>query len=1026
MASGVELGTAYISISASTRGLGKDIAKAVGGPEISNAGKTAGNNISGKIGSVLKKSAVGVGAAAGGILGTALFAGFNRLNQIDKAKKKLGGLGKSTKDVDVIMKNALASVKGTAFGLGDAATVAAGAVAAGIKPGKQLEGVLKTVANTAAASGTSLNEMGSIFNKVATSNKAYNGELQQLADRGVPIYAELAKQLKVPQAEVSKLASQGKISFAQFSKAAEAASGNVAKAMGQTVGGSFDNLKASLGRIGANLLSGAFPLIAPAIQKVTGFLGKFEDKAAGAGEKVGKAFAGLTSLLVKGDFTKNLREAFNVEEDSPFVAFILKVRDGIKGAAAGFKAALPVVLAFAKSVGKDIGSTLKNLAQVFGPLIVQLGSAAFKAAPAVFATLGGALKVVSKTLATVSGFVKSNATLFQSLAVAVGAGLAAFYAIKTVMTVITVTTRAWAAAQALLNVVMSANPIGLVVIALAALVAGLIYAYKNSETFRDIVNGAFTKVKAAAAAVLNFFKTQWPVLLVLLAGPVGLAVLAIIRNWEKIKSATSSAWKAVRNFISSAWAAIQAVTIAKLAAIGAKITAVWASVKSGTSAAWNAVKNYIVGRLTDAKAGIVRVVDSIKSILSNAWASVARTASSAWGKVKSGIGSAWHGVASVIIAPINAVIDVMNLFIRGANALLHAIPGVSLKITPIGHVATPKGFAAGGWTGPGAKYQPAGVVHADEFVIRKESQQSISRHAPGLLDALNRGGASALGYAGGGLVGKGLKALQALTNPAQSATSGGAASIGIDITKTIALLRDLVSGVSGPASLGMTVAKGVASAAGKGLEAVVKKGISAIGLGGGGAVGGAGGAGRWASVAAQAMSMAGLPSSYLPLLLHRINVESGGNPNAINLWDSNAKAGYPSQGLMQTIPGTFNAYAGPLRGLGITNPLANIYAAIKYTLSRYGLGGIGRAWGGSMGYAKGGLVNYAGIFDRGGVLSPGLNLVNNQTGAPERLHRTGAGGDTYNFNGPVGATAAEVARELEQRKRRRDALVPSY
>jgi phage-related protein len=50
---------------------------------------------------------------------------------------------------------------------------------------------------------------------------------------------------------------------------------------------------------------------------------------------------------------------------------------------------------------------------------------------------------------------------------------------------------------------MSANPIGLVVIAIAALVAGLVIAYKKSETFRDIVNGAFNGVRAVASTVFS-------------------------------------------------------------------------------------------------------------------------------------------------------------------------------------------------------------------------------------------------------------------------------------------------------------------------------------------------------------------------------------------------------------------------------------------------------------------------------------------------------------------------------------------
>lgn len=55
-----------------------------------------------------------------------------------------------------------------------------------------------------------------------------------------------------------------------------------------------------------------------------------------------------------------------------------------------------------------------------------------------------------------------------------------------------------------------------------------------------------------------------------------------------------------------------------------------------------------------------------------------------------------------------------------------------------------QGYDGGGWTGPGAKYQIAGVVHADEHVIRQESRRSIEQAAPGYLDALNRQGAAAL------------------------------------------------------------------------------------------------------------------------------------------------------------------------------------------------------------------------------------------------------------------------------------------
>jgi hypothetical protein len=69
-----------------------------------------------------------------------------------------------------------------------------------------------------------------------------------------------------------------------------------------------------------------------------------------------------------------------------------------------------------------------------------------------------------------------------------------------------------------------------------------------------------------------------------------------------------------------------------------------------------------------------------------------------------------------------------------------------------------KGMSAGGWTGPGDTYDPAGIVHADEFVIKKSSRRKIESRAPGLLDTMNATGAipegvgDRAGYAAGGHV----------------------------------------------------------------------------------------------------------------------------------------------------------------------------------------------------------------------------------------------------------------------------------
>jgi len=90
--------------------------------------------------------------------------------------------------------------------------------------------------------------------------------------------------------------------------------------------------------------------------------------------------------------------------------------------------------------------------------------------------------------------------------------------------------------------------------------------------------------------------------------------------------------------------------------------------------------------------------------------------------------------------------------------------------------------------------------------------------------------------------------------------------------------------------------------------------------------------GKWVDTAIRIL---GLNPSFKPGILNMIRHESGGNPNAVNGWDSNAAAGTPSMGLMQTIRPTFEAYNLPGHNQ-ILNPVDNILAGVNYAIHRYG------------------------------------------------------------------------------------------
>jgi TP901 family phage tail tape measure protein len=213
------------------------------------------------------------------------------------------------------------------------------------------------------------------------------------------------------------------------------------------------------------------------------------------------------------------------------------------------------------------------------------------------------------------------------------------------------------------------------------------------------------------------------------------------------------------------------------------------------------------------------------------------------------------------------------------------------------------GYASGGYTGPGSKYQYAGPVHKGEVVW---SQEDVAAHGgPARVDAMRR----TRGYADGGI--------------ADIRVQPDSSDLGSAVTSAMDLMA----------------------------RSLVKVPTYSVGAG----------AEQWRGTVLRALSMLGLPSYLADGVLGIISRESGGNPNAINLWDSNAAAGHPSRGLMQTIPTTFAAWRSPSLPNNIVDPLANIYAGINYAYNRYGtsmLAGGGRhtSGGAYMGYETG--TNY--------------------------------------------------------------------
>lgn len=309
-----DVGTVYVQVEPSGRGFGRKIEGDLGN-SIDKASTRGSTSLVGKMGDAFNKigkTGLGViGTITGGIAGLAAKGGFGRALAIENAQAKLKGLGHSAGDVTEIMTDALNSVKGTAFGLGDAATVAASLSASGIKSGSQMTRVLKTVADTAQISGRSLTDIGTIFGSVAARGKLQGDDMLQLMSSGIPVLQLLGKHLGKTSAQISDMVSSGKIDFQTFADAMEEGLGGAALAAGSTFQGAFDNMRAAMGRLGEefgtpvlnaarDLLNKLNPAIDAVAKQLKPFADMFGDKLAPAVKQAGDWLSAFTDNLNNG------------------------------------------------------------------------------------------------------------------------------------------------------------------------------------------------------------------------------------------------------------------------------------------------------------------------------------------------------------------------------------------------------------------------------------------------------------------------------------------------------------------------------------------------------------------------------------------------------------------------------------------------------------------------------------------------------------------------------------------------------
>ena len=224
---------------------------------------------------------------------------------------------------------------------------------------------------------------------------------------------------------------------------------------------------------------------------------------------------------------------------------------------------LPLVLpAITKVTGvlKDMMPAIQDGAVVVRDWLV----AAWKDFSPIATTVWGILKgfgawLLSTLVPAVAAFgrwIRDNGKLLLGLALVVGSMIVAFKTYVAIMGVVRIATIAWTVVQGILNGTLIANPIGLIVMAIAGLVAGIIWVATQTTFFQDVWSAMCKFVQDAIAVVVGWVSQNWGLLLSLMIGPLGLVIQWVVEHWSGIVLFFQTALGAIGGFFSSVFGGI--------------------------------------------------------------------------------------------------------------------------------------------------------------------------------------------------------------------------------------------------------------------------------------------------------------------------------------------------------------------------------------------------------------------------------------------------------------------------------------
>lgn len=563
-----------------------------------------------------------------------------------------------------------AFVKGTSVGMTDAATATARFNSVGMDLNKsttEFKNMTKVLAGTGNATAEGIDRASLAISQMAGKGKLDMGNMLQLMNTMPNALAFVSQSTGISMKDIQQAISDGKVSYEDFSKALQdqsvkvdeqfAKQGGVMGQTGKTFEGSISNMKAAVARFGASILEGIGQ-------------SKITDAMANIGSKIDETAAKITPIIPKVvDFGTKL---FNLAQKfAPVIGAFLAFKLGALGVGTVMKQVGSIFTTFAKN---PILSMLMLLAMWIAQNYAK--SEEFrKKVDDLLTSLQPLVKVVQDVGSKFKSFIdwmnkgSAGAQVVKAAIVGIVTAIATFTILNTIA--------GWIAkvktAFALLNATFAASGIGLIIIAIAALVAGLIYFFTQTTTGKQLWQDFINWLKNAWQGISSFFSGLWNGIVQIFNTTVTAIHDFVVPIFNTIASGIQIAMNLIWSVIQIAWQLIKVTIEFVVGGIIAYIKFGFNTLVSIIQFVMNIIKSVITTVWNFISPFIMGVVNGIKNAISIAWNAISSIISSVMNAIKSVISSIWDSIKSVVSSVVNTIKNTVTSIFNAIKAIVTSI-----------------------------------------------------------------------------------------------------------------------------------------------------------------------------------------------------------------------------------------------------------------------------------------------------------------------------------------------------------------